>query len=782
MTNTNLPYRIKRLIGEGAIAHVHLVTDEQKDVACKILNTDKKHLVEYFSQEIDILKGIDHPNIIHLHTSGWIDDIPYYTMQYINGVTGDIYAERLQRLPPSERHSTVLSIALQMIKVLIYLQKIGIIHRDIKPSNIIIPYKNDRSSTSTVTLLDFGSALDIAKPIASENFIGTPNFAAPEQIINSPLDHTADQFSLGATLYFLLVHKKPFKGKTRQPPTTLSLIDPSIPEFLEKCIMKMLELSPNNRYDDLQELYQELSAIEVDDFPLAGRQELLEKCSVAIQRVHQGEQLRIHIQGHQGVGKRWISHIVRNTAKRQGLLVYDIHDEKTAQIAYQQVLKRVPILIIDQSKLGHNVGIPCSIVEMHPLGLAEIRRSIYAFAPKTTNISKNSTLVYFLTGGLPSLLLPLLRKYTSNYIFELPIHPSVIPETADFFPSITDTENFLLQYIAQNKTITSVSDIYRATFIQYPDITKENLIEILQNLVQQSLLHKTHTGYQISTEFFRMFVLNIPFCTIPDLVSSPTETEHTYFADCIEITHMTSSGLLALAKEKSILSLAQHNSLQAKAILSTVLGLVYLDIGNNTEAEKLLADSTALSKALSLTEFYILSQTLRARTSLEKNNSNSLGAIQAMERLSLFLPSNYPLVLATWAWSLGALGDKENWKIWKTKTIEVLSHPEIYASYSFVSNKKIHEIIVIRCYFCLIRGACAMGDFSYATELIDTIVKKSQKYDLLHWEIQRVYSLLHQSTPPLTGLLAYNLHPEEILLLKKRWIRAKNLHPDATWE
>lgn len=782
MTSTKLPYRIKRLIGEGAIAHVHLVTDENKDVACKILHTDKKHLVEYFLQEIEILKGMEHPNIIHFDKAGWIEDIPYYTMQYINGVTGDIYAERLQRLPPSERHSTVLSIALQMIQALIYLQTKGIIHRDIKPSNIIIPYKKNNSFTSTVTLLDFGSALDTAKPLLSENFIGTPNFAAPEQISNLTLEHNTDQFALGATLYFLLVHKKPFQGKTRHPPTTLSLLDPSIPEFLEKCIMKMLQLQPKDRYGDLQELYQELSAIEVDDFPLAGRQEILETCSAVIQRVHQGEQLRIHIRGQHGVGKRWIGHIVRNTAKRQGLLVYDIHDEKTAQIAYQQVLKRHPILIIDQSPLGQNLGIPCSTVEMQPLGLAEIRRSIYAFAPKTTEISKISTLVYFLTGGLPSLLLPLLRKYTSDYIFALPTHPLVVPETGEFFRSITDIENCILRYIAEHKEFTSVMDIFQNVSRQFADITEEILIETLQHLVHQSLLQKNHTGYQISTEFFRMYVLNIPTCAIPDLALSATNTEDAFFADCLDITHMTSSGQLSFAKEKAILSLAQQDSLQQKAMVSTILGMVHLDIGNTSEADKILADSTALSKALSITEFYILSQTLRARTSLEKNNSNSLGAIQAMERLSIFLPSNYPLVLATWSWSLGALGDKANWKIWTAKTIDVLSHPEIYSTHSFISSKKIHEIMVIRCYFCLIRGACAIGDFPYATELIEKIVTIAQKYDLLHWEIQRVYCLLHQSIPPLTGLLAYNLHPEEILLLKKRWIRAKNLHPDATWE
>ena len=219
-------------------------------------------------------------------------------MTQLQGVNGKVLAERLQRLPSAERHRRIISIGLQLCSAIKHIHKEGWIHRDIKPSNLMFEQEH------TLLLIDFGTVTK--HPMTeSKGMIGTPRYASPEQLSNDILSPLSDQFSMGATLYFMLLNKRPFDSKERHIPMSPSLIDPSVPTHLERIILKCLALSPEDRFDSIEEIMLELNRVDPSDQPLAGREEVIQQIAQCLQRVHQGEQLHVHFIGTRGSGKTW---------------------------------------------------------------------------------------------------------------------------------------------------------------------------------------------------------------------------------------------------------------------------------------------------------------------------------------------------------------------------------------------------------------------------------------------------------------------------------------------
>ena len=210
------PYRILRRIGEGGMSEVYLAVraDDayQKQVSLKVIRHDlnRGDVTRRFRVERQILAGLDHPNIAKMLDGGTTDDgLPYFVMDYIEGVPIDTYCDR-QRLPVRER----LELFRTVCSAVQYAHQNLIIHRDIKASNILV------TADGIPKLLDFG----IAKLLKPEGFAEevehtqtwlrpmTPRYASPEQFLGKPVTTASDVYSLGVLLYKLLTGHLPYRA------------------------------------------------------------------------------------------------------------------------------------------------------------------------------------------------------------------------------------------------------------------------------------------------------------------------------------------------------------------------------------------------------------------------------------------------------------------------------------------------------------------------------------------------------------------------------------------
>src|SRR5262249_46943951 len=175
----------------------------------------------------------------------------YYAMELVEGET----LETLVRRDGPLSSRVVLEIAIQITQALMAAAAHGLIHRDLKPGNIML------TTESEVKVIDFGLAKAVADPggemdITHGEFVGTPNFASPEQFESAPVDVRSDIYSLGATLWFALTGKTPFAGRNIEEIRRAQKTDPlpakqlktaSVPFRLRSLLKSMLALEPAAR-------------------------------------------------------------------------------------------------------------------------------------------------------------------------------------------------------------------------------------------------------------------------------------------------------------------------------------------------------------------------------------------------------------------------------------------------------------------------------------------------------------------------------------------------------
>jgi serine/threonine-protein kinase len=181
MTGRRLgPWVIDAEIGRGAMGTVyraHQADNSANVVALKILNADLARddvFVARFQREIEALRQLDHPNIVHFLEAGSDAGLFFYAMEYVAGRDCEAILRERGRLPWPE----VLDLALQVVPALKHAHDRGIIHRDLKPANIML-------AGDAVKLTDFGVAKLFARPplTAAGSFVGTAAYLAPEQAV-----------------------------------------------------------------------------------------------------------------------------------------------------------------------------------------------------------------------------------------------------------------------------------------------------------------------------------------------------------------------------------------------------------------------------------------------------------------------------------------------------------------------------------------------------------------------------------------------------------------------
>jgi serine/threonine-protein kinase len=220
-------YRLLDVIGRGAMGTVYraLHLGLNREVAVKVLRPDlvgDRTQVERLRAEAKMLADLDHPNVIRALDAGESNGFPFVAMEYVEGETLRDKLRREGPLPEPE----ALRITRAIADALERARRMGIVHRDVKPGNVLM------ARNGTPKLMDLGLAkgpIDLGLTQHGAT-VGTPQYISPEQAVDpKKADTRSDIYSLGATLYAMLVGKPPFDGQTLAEILTKVLYEVPVP-------------------------------------------------------------------------------------------------------------------------------------------------------------------------------------------------------------------------------------------------------------------------------------------------------------------------------------------------------------------------------------------------------------------------------------------------------------------------------------------------------------------------------------------------------------------------
>src|SRR5437763_568288 len=266
-------YEVVRELGKGAMGIVYLAKDPLigRLVALKTIRAavhadddETKEFQQRFIREAQAAGILNHPSIVTVHDIG-VDEptaVSFIATEYVEGQNLKEVLAQGRPLPFEQ----IGDIVAQIAEALDFAHAKGIVHRDVKPANIILVEGNRAKIT------DFG----IAKIATGGNltttgqFLGTPNYMAPEQIKGAPVDGRTDIFSLGICLYECLTRRKPFGGDSltsisykivHEPFPPLHEINPQIPEGYEDVVAMCLAKDPSKRYQRGKDMATAIRAV-----------------------------------------------------------------------------------------------------------------------------------------------------------------------------------------------------------------------------------------------------------------------------------------------------------------------------------------------------------------------------------------------------------------------------------------------------------------------------------------------------------------------------------------
>ncbi len=244
-------------LGRGAMGITYKAYDTNLHcpVALKIINSTylgNDTARQRFLREARAAAALRHPNVATVFNLSTDQDSYFYVMEFIDGETVDAYVKRKGRLDPIE----VLNMALQVARALAAAERQHLVHRDLKPSNLMLV---DQEGESVVKVIDFGLAksakggAEDTGTLTVEGFVGTPHYASPEQVEETEIDIRSDIYSLGATLYYMIVGKPPFSGSVGQimsqhlyKPIALEPLT-DVPPCVVSLLQRMLEKDRDKR-------------------------------------------------------------------------------------------------------------------------------------------------------------------------------------------------------------------------------------------------------------------------------------------------------------------------------------------------------------------------------------------------------------------------------------------------------------------------------------------------------------------------------------------------------
>ena len=251
-------YVIQRRIGRGAMGAVYLGKDPRinRPVAVKVIPIEKEFEDEElkearlrFYREAESAGRLTHPNIITVYDAGEDKGLAYIAMEYVPGIPLRDFTDPKRLLAPKR----ALELCATTAEALDYAHNQGVIHRDIKPANLLYNPKD-----GSLKISDFGVARMTDNNRTKTGIVlGTPMYMSPEQLGAENLTGLSDLFSLGVTLYELMVGEVPFKATniavlmtkiTSEDPSPVSSRRTGIPPSVDAVLAKALAKRPENRF------------------------------------------------------------------------------------------------------------------------------------------------------------------------------------------------------------------------------------------------------------------------------------------------------------------------------------------------------------------------------------------------------------------------------------------------------------------------------------------------------------------------------------------------------
>lgn len=293
-------YKIISMLGEGGMGVVYKALDMKLErfVALKILGSqavNNPQFIERFKREARNQAKLNHPNIVPVYGFTDQNGILGIAMEYVEGETLERMVIRKKRLDPFE----ALFITKQICAGVGYAHSKGFIHRDIKPSNIII------NKEGVIKIMDFGISKSIAEKGITKTGtkIGTILYMSPEQIKAEEPTRQSDIYSIGITLYEMLIGKTPFdygteyeimEGHLKKVPARVSLSITTVPPEVDKIVGKAIDKNQMKRYKDCEEFENEIE-IALSKYDAGKSQSQQASAAATSTKKEKSEKLRLFV-------------------------------------------------------------------------------------------------------------------------------------------------------------------------------------------------------------------------------------------------------------------------------------------------------------------------------------------------------------------------------------------------------------------------------------------------------------------------------------------------------
>jgi serine/threonine-protein kinase len=274
-------YRVVAFLGAGGMGEVYKAEHRmmERTVALKVINRQMvadTDAVERFLREVRAAAKLQHANIVSAYDAEQAGDLHFLVMEFVDGVNLATLVARKGPLPVRQAAHFVRQAALGLQAAF----EQGMVHRDIKPHNLMVTRKGQvkildfglarfARQTSDQTLAGAGASQLTDGLTGASVIMGTPDFLAPEQARDSrKVDHRADLYSLGCTLYYLLAGRVPFPEGTviekffkhwEEEPVPVSQLRPDVPAELEAVLTKLMAKQPEDRYQTPAEVVAALA-------------------------------------------------------------------------------------------------------------------------------------------------------------------------------------------------------------------------------------------------------------------------------------------------------------------------------------------------------------------------------------------------------------------------------------------------------------------------------------------------------------------------------------------
>jgi CheY-like chemotaxis protein/predicted Ser/Thr protein kinase len=258
-------------LGQGGAGYVFKAIDRELNevIAIKVMGRaageERDTVLRRFKGEVILNRKISHPNICRLYDYGVAGDLPYLTMEFVDGRHLGTIMD-LEGLVPAK---TALNILKQLTRAVAAAHAAGIVHRDLKPANVMV------RPSGGISVLDFGFAHDTTRtdPRITRvgTAVGTPHYMSPEQVQGHLVDERSDIYAIGAIAFELLSGRRMFTGSTflsiakkhlETPVSRDTLEGSGVPRELAATVLRCLEKKPENRFPSAAALAASFEALE----------------------------------------------------------------------------------------------------------------------------------------------------------------------------------------------------------------------------------------------------------------------------------------------------------------------------------------------------------------------------------------------------------------------------------------------------------------------------------------------------------------------------------------